>query len=138
MSATRCAEDASAQRVLTQWTAHLSLLADELSQRGHDPVVLRGGMGPKARAAALARLQPQPEGTPLLAIATGPYVGEGFDCPALAALFLAAPISFKGRLVQHAGRILRRYPTSPTRLVLEVPASAGSSSSARVTTAAWP
>ena len=70
----------------------------------------RGGMGAKARAAALARLSPDPDGPPLLAVATGPYVGEGFDCPALDTLFLAAPIAFKGRLVQYAGRILRPHP----------------------------
>ena len=71
--------------------------------RDIDPVVLRGGMGAKARTAALARLQPQPGQTSLLAVATGSYIGEGFDCPALDTLFLAAPISFKGRLVQYAG-----------------------------------
>jgi hypothetical protein len=83
--------------VLTQWTAHLAHLVGALQDRGHDPVILRGGMGAKARSAALARLQPQPYGPPLLAVATGPYIGEGFDCPALDTLFLAAPIAFKGR-----------------------------------------
>ena len=93
--------------VLTNWTAHLDTLASALRGLGHDPVVLRGGIGAKDRKAALARLQPQPGGPPLLAVATGPYAGEGFDCPALDTLFLAAPIAQKGRLVQYAGRILR-------------------------------
>jgi superfamily II DNA or RNA helicase len=100
--------------VLTQWTAHLDRLVAELSQRGHEPVVLRGGMGAKSRAAALARLVPQTGGPPLLVVATGPYVGEGFDCPALDTLFLAAPIAFKGRLVQYAGRILRPFAGKAT------------------------
>jgi len=81
---------------------------------GHDPVQLKGGMGTKERAAALMRLQPQPGGLPLLAIATSQYAGEGFDCPPLDTLFFAAPVSFKGRLIQNAGRILRPYDGKTT------------------------
>jgi len=87
--------------VLTQWTAHLERFDKALRDRGHDPVVLRGGMGARKRAAAMERLTP-PDGAALLVVATGPYVGEGFDCPILDTLFLAAPIAFKGRLVQYA------------------------------------
>jgi len=94
--------------VLTQWTAHVEAFGDALRSKGFDPVVLRGGMGAKARKVAMARLDPTGE-TRLLVIATGPYVGEGFDCPVLDTLFLAAPIAFKGRLVQYAGRILRPH-----------------------------
>ena len=100
--------------VLTQWTKHLELLAAALMQGGYDPVVLRGGMGAKARAAAIARLDMKPDGGPLLVVATGSYIGEGFDCPVLDTLFLAAPIAFKGRLVQYAGRILRPHPGKST------------------------
>jgi superfamily II DNA or RNA helicase len=96
--------------VLTQRTAHLEVLAQALRDEGFDPVVLRGGIGAKQRDAALARLQPNSEGVPLLAVATGSYVGEGFDCPVLDTLFLATPVAFKGRLVQYAGRILRAHP----------------------------
>ena len=108
----RCPRARTASSSLTgprTWQA-----ANALRAIGHDPVILRGGMGARDRAAALARLQPQPGGSPLLAVATGPYAGEGFDCPALDTLFLAAPIAQKGRLVQYAGRILRPYDGKAT------------------------
>lgn len=98
--------------VLTRQVRHLNLLTAALAD--HDPVILRGGMGAKARADALARLTPSPSGTPLLAVATGSYIGEGFDCPILNTLFLAAPIAQKGDLVQYVGRILRPYPGKTT------------------------
>jgi hypothetical protein len=100
--------------LLTQWTVHVEAFAEALRGKGFDPVVLRGGIGAKARGATHARLQVAPGGPPLLVVATGPYAGEGFDCPILDTLFLAAPISFKGRLVQYAGRILRPYPGKTT------------------------
>ena len=100
--------------VLTNRTGHLERLVGLLREAGHDPVVLRGGMGAKSRAAALARLQQQPGGPPLLAVATGPYAGEGFDCPALDTLFLAAPVANKGSLTQYVGRILRSHENKAT------------------------
>jgi len=100
--------------VLTQRTAHVDQLTERLVERGLEPVVLKGGMGVRARAAAMGRLQPDGNAGPLLAVATGHFVGEGFDCPALDTLFLAAPVSFKGRLIQYAGRVLRAHPGKDT------------------------
>jgi superfamily II DNA or RNA helicase len=72
-------------------------------------------MGAKQHVAVLAQLRPGPDATPLLAVDTGSYVGEGFDCPVLDTPFLAAPVAFKSRLVQYAGRILRAHPGKTTR-----------------------
>jgi superfamily II DNA or RNA helicase len=100
--------------VLTRWTTHLERLDAAIREHGHDPVVLRGGMGAKARTAALARLTNASDAKPLLAVATASYIGEGFDCPALDTLFLTAPIAFKGPLEQYVGRILRAHPGKTT------------------------
>ena len=100
--------------VLAQRTAHVDHFAAKLAEHGLQPVVLKGGMGARERAAASERLTPDPDGPPLLVVATGHFIGEGFDCPALDTLFLAGPVSFKGRLVQYAGRILRAHPGKQT------------------------
>ena len=100
--------------VLAQRTAHVDQLAAALTARGLSPVVLKGGMGARDRAAAREYLVPDSAGPPLLVVATGHFVGEGFDCPALDALFLAGRVSFKGRLVQYVGRVLRSYPGKQT------------------------
>jgi superfamily II DNA or RNA helicase len=92
--------------VLTQRTDHIERLCKELESRGHGPLVLRGGMGQRARRAVLDELgQARDKG--LVLIATGSYLGEGFDSPQLDTLFLAFPLAFKGGIVQYVGRVLR-------------------------------
>ena len=100
--------------VLTNWTSHLETIASALRALGHDPVILRGGMGAKDPRPRSPGCTHKPDGPPLLAVATGPYAGEGFDCPPLDTLFLAAPVASKGRLLQYAGRILRPYDGKAT------------------------
>ena len=93
--------------VLTQWTDHLVQLVNGLERLGVESVVLRGGMGKKARAAVVRRLDEESAGQSVVLVATGSYLGEGFDCPKLDTLFLTFPIAFKGRLVQYVGRVMR-------------------------------
>ena len=93
--------------VLTQWSEHLVRVADSLRGRGVEPLVLRGGIGKKAHNAIVSTLSGVLAGEGVAVVATGSYLGEGFDCPPLDTLFLAFPIAFKGRLVQYVGRVLR-------------------------------
>lgn len=57
-----------------------------------------------------ARVAAIPSNEERLLLATGRYVGEGFDDARLDTLFLALPVSWKGTLVQYAGRLHRSCP----------------------------
>jgi superfamily II DNA or RNA helicase len=95
--------------VLTQRTEHIDTIVTALAALGDRALVLRGGLGVKARRAvadALARRDPD---AGIVLVATGSYLGEGFDWPELDTLFLAFPLAFKGRVVQYVGRLLRTH-----------------------------
>lgn len=96
--------------VLTRRVAHVDILASLLSVRGHEALVLQGGMSAADRRAVVNRLAEAKAGDGLLVIGTTPFIGEGFDAPALDTLFLAAPVSFDGLLIQCAGRVIRAAP----------------------------
>ena len=72
-------------------------------------VVLRGGMGAKQRREVIARIAAIPPNEERLVLATGRYIGEGFDDARLDTLFLTLPVSWKGTLVQYAGRLHRAH-----------------------------
>ena len=67
-------------------------------------------MKPKERREVLARLARIPDGEERVLVATGRYIGEGFDDARLDTLFLALPVSWKGTLVQYTGRLHRLHP----------------------------
>ncbi|MEW6751878.1 MAG: DEAD/DEAH box helicase family protein [Candidatus Latescibacterota bacterium] len=95
--------------VLTERTAHLDLLAQRLSPSVQHLIVLRGGMGRKALAAVRAELAATPDDEERVLLATGRYLGEGFDDARLDTLFLALPVSWRGTIAQYAGRLHRLH-----------------------------
>ena len=95
--------------VLTERYDHAKLLADILREKSKNVVLLSGKGTAKEKRETLQGLSQIPAGEPLILVATGRYVGEGFDLPRLDTLFLAMPVSWKGTLAQYAGRLHRNY-----------------------------
>lgn len=95
--------------LLTERREHLELLAEKLRPFVKNIIVLKGGMRIKKRNTIMENLASIPDGEMRLLLATGRYAGEGFDDARLDTLFLAMPVSWKGTLVQYAGRIHRLY-----------------------------
>jgi superfamily II DNA or RNA helicase len=95
--------------VLTERTAHVEYLADKLREKIPDALSLVGSMGAKETGAVLNRIAATPADRQLTLIATGRYLGEGFDEPRLDTLFLTMPISWKGTVQQYAGRLHRLF-----------------------------
>jgi superfamily II DNA or RNA helicase len=97
--------------VLSLRTAHVELLAKKLKEDVPDVILLMGGMGKKSTQKAFQRLTDIPADKNVILVATGHFIGEGFDEPRLDTLFLAMPISWKGTLQQYAGRLHRLFKT---------------------------
>lgn len=95
--------------ILTNRTAHVSVLAEKLKATIKNIISLTGAGTTKEKREAMQQLQTIPDSEQLVIVATGKYVGEGFDYPRLDTLFLALPISWKGLLTQYAGRLHREY-----------------------------
>ena len=95
--------------VLTERKEHLELLKQKLEKFVKHIIVLHGGMRAGTRKEMLSKLESIPDTEERLILATGQYIGEGFDDPRLDTLFIAMPFSFKGKMVQYAGRLHRLY-----------------------------
>ena len=92
--------------VLTERREHLNTIAELLKAETDRIVVLHGGLGVRARRRAQEILVTN---APRVVVATGRYIGEGFDDPRLDTLMLAMPIAWKGTMTQYAGRLHRHH-----------------------------
>ena len=95
--------------VLTERTEHLQLLATQLSATIPHVITLQGGMGRKQLRAAMDSLAQVPDGQGRALLATGRYIGEGFDEPRLDTLFITLPVSWRGTIAQYVGRLHRLH-----------------------------
>ena len=105
--------------VLTERTSHVDELAGRLSGLVKHIVVLKGGMGAKQRRAVADQLTAIADGEERVLLATGRYIGEGFDDARLDTLFLALPISWRGTLQQYVGRLHRLHDNKREVIVFD-------------------
>ncbi len=96
--------------LLTERRDRLEILADLFRGVSRHVIVMRGGMVAGESRATMARLSRQAGTGERVIVATGRYVGEGFDDARLDTLFLTMPVSWKGTLIQYTGRLHRLHP----------------------------
>ena len=103
-------EEGRSPILLTERRDHLEYFASKLptvcAASGRPP----GRHGRQGRRDVTDRLAAIPADEERLVLATGRYIGEGFDDARLDTLFLALPVSWKGTLVQYTGRLHRLHP----------------------------
>ena len=104
---------------LTERTSHVDEFATRLVGLVKHIVVLKGGMGAKQRRAVSEQLRAIPSNEERVLLATGRYIGEGFDDARLDTLFLAMPISWRGTLQQYVGRLHRLYDSKHEVIVYD-------------------
>ncbi len=105
----RVVQDGRSPLLLTARTEHLKYFETALAGKVENVFVLKGGMGKKQRRSIAEAIATVPEDGPRVILATGSYIGEGFDDARLDTLFLAMPISWKGTLQQYVGRLHRLH-----------------------------
>ncbi|MBI5586076.1 MAG: DEAD/DEAH box helicase family protein [Deltaproteobacteria bacterium] len=102
-------EEKRSPLVLTERKEHLEHLQGRLKNFARNIIVLQGGLGKKQRLKISEQLKTIPDGEERLILATGRYIGEGFDDARLDTLFLVMPISWRGTLQQYVGRLHRLH-----------------------------
>ncbi len=93
----------------TEGTELRHTIADLPADKAENIIILKGRMGKKQRINTDEQLENIGKTEERLILATGRYIGEGFDDARLVTLFLALTISWKGTIQQYSGRLHRQY-----------------------------
>ena len=105
----QAARDGRTPIVLTDRREHVAVIAGLVGREIAHVYTMQGGIGKKAMRRMIGELDSLPAGEPHVIVATGQFLGEGFDYPRLDTLFLAMPISWRGRIAQYTGRLHRLH-----------------------------
>ncbi|MDH4468570.1 MAG: DEAD/DEAH box helicase family protein [Bacteriovoracaceae bacterium] len=108
-----CISESRFPLVISDRKEHLEAIEKEINNQSASIKVLRleGSMGKKKRKTIMEEVKKTADkNSPICLLATASLIGEGVDIPRLDTLVLAMPISFKGRMVQYAGRLHRKWP----------------------------
>jgi len=105
--------------LLTERREHLETLEALLSSKVENVLVMKGGMGKKQRQVLSERMQALGDEQERVILATGRYLGEGFDDARLDTLFLTLPVSWKGVLAQYAGRLHRLHDSKRDMIIYD-------------------
>jgi superfamily II DNA or RNA helicase len=117
-----CVATGRSPLVLADRKAYLDRLQGAFAARAADVACYRldGHSGKRARAEALRQIDAHyASGTQFVLFATASLIGEGFDLPRLDTLLLSMPLSWKGRLVQYAGRLHRAHEAKGAAVIFD-------------------
>lgn len=95
--------------ILTKRKDHIQLLADMLRPHCKNVIILMGTGSTKEKRLAMQRLENIPADESMVIVATGKFVGEGFNYPRLDTLFIALPVAYPNIVQQYTGRLHRDY-----------------------------
>lgn len=98
--------------IISERKEHLTQISQVLKSKSikAQEFIIVGEMGKKQKRETLENIDKCIKSKELFYIlSTGSFIGEGFDLPILDTLFITMPVSFKGRMVQYAGRIHRPF-----------------------------
>lgn len=104
-----CVNDGRNTVVLTKFKAHAENLFNEVSSFCENAFLLTGNISKTEQSEIRSLMNAVPFDKPMVLVATGQLIGEGFDYPRLDTLIMAMPVAWKGLVEQYAGRLNRDY-----------------------------
>lgn len=105
--------------IISERMSHINTLAELLKDSADNVVILSGQGSSKVKNGLIEHIRSIPDNQTLIILATGKYVGEGFDYPRLDTLFLTMPISWSGTLAQYVGRLHREYAGKSETMIFD-------------------